>query len=173
MLSKTLGLENNTVQLVAYQLDWERAFLEEQARLRETLGGAVLDVQHIGSTAVPGLLAKPVLDIGVAVWDFDEAFTLIEPLEMLGYRYRGEYGIARGHYFVKGLPRTHHLHMLEERSLEWRNHLLFRDYLRTYTETAATYQALKMQLAERFPGDRDAYTEGKHAFIQDILNRAE
>lgn len=172
MLSKTLGLENDTVRLAAYQPDWEKAFLEEQARLHETLGSAVLDIQHIGSTAVPGLSAKPTLDIGVAVRDFDEAFATVRPLEALGYRYRGEYGIARRHYFVKGTPGTHHLHMLEERSLEWRNHLCFRDHLRAHPEAAAAYQTLKTQLARAFPKDREAYTEGKHDFIRAILNRA-
>jgi GrpB-like predicted nucleotidyltransferase (UPF0157 family) len=173
VLSRTLGLENDTVRLVDYQPNWEKTFLEEQAQLYETLGSAVLDVQHIGSTAVPELSAKPILDIGVAVKDFDEAFAAVRLLERLGYTYRGEYGIARRHYFVKGSPRTHHLHMLEGTSLEWRNHLHLRDYLRTHPEAVAVYQALKTQLAERFPNDRNAYTEGKHAFIQGILNRAE
>lgn len=173
MLSESLGLENATVRLTPYQPDWERAFLEERARLYETLGDAVLDVQHIGSTAVPGLSAKPVLDIGVAVRDFDEAFALVHPLEALGYTYRGEYGVARRHYFVKGTPTTHHLHGLEHASLEWRNHLRFRDHLRAYPEAAAAYEALKLQLAGRFPEDREAYTNGKHTFVRAILNRAD
>ena len=126
MLRKRLGLENDTVQLTEYQPDWEVAFSEEQVRLYETLGGAILNVQHIGSTAVPGLSAKPILDISVAVGDFDEAFTIVEPLAALCYTYRGEHGISWRHYFVKGSsvrgsPRTHHLHVFEENSLEWRN----------------------------------------------------
>lgn len=172
MLSKGLGLENDTVRLTPYQPDWERAFLGERAWLHETLGNALLEVQHIGSTAVPGLSAKPILDIGVAVQDFNEAFAIVGPLEALGYTYRGEYGIARRHYFVKGKPKTHHLHVLEHSSLEWRNHLRFRDYLRRHPNTAAEYAALKQRLAERFPRDREAYTDGKHAFIRAILNRA-
>lgn len=175
MLCKRLGLENNTVRLTDYQPDWEKAFSEEQVRLRETLGDAPLDIQHIGSTAVPGLCAKPILNIGVAVRDFDEAFATIRPLECLGYIFRGEKGILLRHYFVKGPPerRTHHLHMLEESSLEWRNHLRFRDHLRAHPEALTQYQALKTRLAEQFPKDRNAYTEGKHAFIRAILNRAE
>lgn len=178
MLCERLGLENDTVRLVTSQPDWAKAFLREQARLYETLGRAVLDVQHIGSTAVPGLSAKPILDIGVAVRDFDEAFATVRPLAALGYRYRGEYGISRRHYFVKGSsvrgsPRTHHLYMLEERSLEWRKHLRFRNYLRAHPEEAAAYEALKLKLAAQFPKDREAYTGGKHDFIRATLNRAE
>lgn len=172
MLSKGLGLENDTVRLTPYQPDWERAFLGERARLYQTLGNALLEVQHIGSIAVPGLSAKPVLDIGVAVRDFDEAFALVGPLEALGYAYRGEYGISRRHYFVKGAPRTHHLHVLEHASPEWRNHLRFRDHLRHHPNAATAYAALKQRLTERFPRDRNAYTDGKHTFIQAILNRA-
>jgi GrpB-like predicted nucleotidyltransferase (UPF0157 family) len=172
VLSESLGLENATVRLTPYQPDWERAFLEQLARLYETLGNAVLDVQHIGSTAVPGLSAKPVLDIGVAGRDFDEAFALVHPLEALGYTYRGEYGVARRHYFRQGTPTTHHLHVLEHASLEWRNHLRFRDIC-AYPEAAAAYEALKLQLAGRFPEDREAYTAANTTFIRAILNRAD
>lgn len=173
MVSKGLGLENDTVRLLPYRAEWKDAFAAEQARLWEVLGDAALDVQHVGSTAVPGLSAKAVLDIGVAVRNFDEAFAIVEPLEALGYTYRGEYGISRRHYFVKGSPRTHHLHALEHSSLEWGNHLRFRDHLRAHSEAAAAYETLKLELARRFPRDREAYTGGKHTFIRAILNRAE
>ncbi len=173
MICKRLGLENDRVQLTPYQPDWEVAFSEEQAQLREVLGDTALGVEHIGSTAVPGLWAKPILDIGVAVRDLDEAFAIVEPLEALGYTYRGEYGISRRHYFVKGSLRTHHLHILEESSLEWRNLLRFRDHLRMHPEAAAAYQALKLKLAAQFPKDREANTGGKHDFIRATLNRAE
>jgi len=173
--SKTLGLENDTVKLVTHQTAWHEQFLEEQKRLREALGDAVLDIQHIGSTAIPGISAKPLLDLGIAVQNFEEAFVCVQPLEKLGYIYRGENGIPRRHYFVKGSSekRMHHLHVLEQSSPEWRKHLLFRDYLCAHPEALTQYQALKTRLAEQFPKDREAYTEGKHAFIQDILNRAE
>lgn len=169
-----LGLENDKVNLMVYQTVWHELFLEEQTRLRKALGEAALDVQHIGSTAVPGLSAKPILDIGVAVRDFDEAFGLVKPLEALGYEYRGEKGVARRHLFVKGPPdrRTHHLHGIEHETDEWHNLLFFRDYLRVHPEAVARYQTLKSQLAKQFSKDREAYTGGKHAFIRDILSRA-
>ena len=169
-----LGLEHDKVKLSPYQDTWAKLFKEEKWRLEEAIGEGILDVQHIGSTAVPGLTAKPILDIGVAVKNFEEAFALISPIEALGYTYRGENGIARRHYFVKGPAdkRTHHIHMFEESNEEWTTHLLFRDYLRTHPETVAAYQTLKEDLAKRYPKDRNAYTDGKHEFIQRVLQEA-
>ncbi len=132
----------------------------------------VLDVQHIGSTSIPGMPAKPILDIGVAVANFEEAVRCIPLMEQLGYSYKGENGIPRRHYFVKGEPRTHHLHMLEAASEEWKNHLLFRDYLRGNAEAARAYANLKRQLAASFAADREAYQTGKERFINAVLRQA-
>ena len=169
-----LGLERNKVVLSPYQMIWPKLFEEEKRRLEAVIGEGILDIQHIGSTAVPGLSAKPILDIGVAVKSFGEAFALVSPIEELGYIYRGENGIPRRHYFVKGPPdkRTCHLHMFEEVDEEWATHLLFRDYLRTHPEVAAAYQQLKEDLAAKYPNDREAYTDGKHSFIQEVLGEA-
>ncbi len=169
-----LGLEHDKVKLSPYQEEWAKLFEEEKKRLEEVIGENVLDIQHIGSTAVPSLKAKPILDIGVAVENFEKAFALVAPTESLGYTYRGENGIPRRHYFVKGPPdkRTHHIHMFEEVNEAWAKHLLFRDYLRTHPETAAAYGTLKEDLAKRYPRDREAYTDDKHEFIQEVLNEA-
>ena len=166
-----LGLGNDKVSLSPYQNAWSKLFKEEKKRLEEVIGNDVLDIQHIGSTAVPGLSAKPILDIGVAVKSFEAAFALVSSIEELGYTYRGENGIPRRHYFVKGSPdkRTHHLHMFEKTNEEWTTHLLFRDYLRAHPEVAAAYQQLKEDLAAKHPNDRKAYTDGKHEFIQAVL----
>ena len=168
-----LGLERDKVKLSPYQNAWVN-FVEEKQRLEEVTGYGILDIQHIGSTAVPGLKAKPILDIGIAVANFEEAFALVPLIEGLGYTYRGENGIPRRHYFVKGPPnkRTHHIHMFEEANEEWAKHLLFRDYLRMHPETVTAYQALKEDLAKRYPRDREAYTNGKHEFIQKVLEEA-
>jgi GrpB-like predicted nucleotidyltransferase (UPF0157 family)/predicted phosphodiesterase len=168
-----IGLERDVVRLVPYAAEWPVLYEQERARLQAAIGGQVLDIQHVGSTAVPGLAAKPILDIAVAVADFDEARRCIAPLEGLGYTYRGENGIPRRHYFVKGEPRTHHLHMLERDSDEWRRHLFFRDHLRAHDEVARAYARLKQSLAERYPHDRGAYTEAKGAFIARVLGNAE
>ena len=172
-MQEPLGLERHTVRLKPYDEQWAELFETERLRLKTVLGD--LNIQHVGSTAVSGLQAKPILDIGVRVENFDAAFVSVEPLERLGYTFRGEQGILRRHYFVKGPEdnRTHHLHMLERTNPEWRKLLFFRDYLRGHLEPTAEYQRLKLRLAKQFPNDREAYTDGKHMFVQDILSRAE
>ncbi len=167
-----LGLPSSQLRLTLYNPNWSLLFLAEKERLFASLGNDVLDVQHIGSTAIPGMPAKPILDIGVAVANFEEASRCIPLLEQLGYRYKGENGIPRRHYFVKGEPRTHHLHMLEIESAEWKSHLRFRDYLRRNPASAQAYASLKQNLATQFATDREAYQNGKEDFIQAVLQQA-
>ena len=169
-----LGLERATVTLRPYDGRWAELFELERGRLQGVLGNDVLAIEHIGSTSVPGLIAKPILDIGVAVADFEAAFALVPRLEELGYTFRGEQGIPRRHYFVRGSDqnRTHHLHLLEQSNPEWRDLLGFRDRLRAQPETVRAYEALKKQLAEQHPNDRVAYTDGKYEFIRAVLGRA-
>ena len=167
-----IGLERGIVRLAPYTTDWQRLFEQEKARIQTAIGHWTLDIQHVGSTSIPGIVAKPILDIGVAVEDFEEANVCIEPLEQLGYEYHGENGIPRRHFFVMGDPRTHHLHVNEIHSRDWENQVFFRDYLILHSESAEEYTALKLSLAERFPTDRDAYLEGKASFIERVLRLA-
>ena len=164
-----IGLERGVVKLVSYTPEWKRLFEEEKARLQKAVGEHVLDIQPLGSTAIPGMIAKPIIDIGIAVEDFEEAAVCIKPIERLGYVYRGEHGIPRRHYFVKEDPRTHHIHMVEINSREWHKMVLFRDYLIRHPESAQEYAALKAGLAEQFKIDREAYTDGKAPFIERVL----
>ena len=170
-----LGLERDKVVLTPYQDAWAHLFNEEKRRLEEGIGRRVLEVQHVGSTSILGMKAKPVLDLAVAVENFEEASALVPFVEKLGYTHRGEHGVPRRHYFVKDPPenRTHHLHMLEVRSENWRVLLQFRDHLKAHPETVAAYQTLKENLAKRYPGDRNAYTDGKYTFIQEVLRKAQ
>ena len=171
--SAGIGLERGAVRLEPHHAAWAERYQEERARLAAALGPRVLDIQHVGSTAIPGLLAKPILDLAIAVTSFEAAAACIAPLEALGYLYRGENGIPRRHYFVLRAPDGEttlvHVHMLEIGSAEWEKHLLFRDYLRAHPEDARAYTALKQGLVEQFRDDRLAYTEGKAAFIARIL----
>jgi GrpB-like predicted nucleotidyltransferase (UPF0157 family) len=168
-----IGLERGVVRLAPYTTDWERLFEEERTRLQSAIGEHVLDIQHVGSTSIPGMTAKPIIDIAIAVESFEAASACIEPMKQIGYEYAGENGIPRRHYFVKRDPSTtHHVHMLEQQSQEWENHLLFRDHLRSHPEAAEAYAALKTQLADELPRDRDAYTNGKAPFIKRILRLA-
>jgi GrpB-like predicted nucleotidyltransferase (UPF0157 family) len=168
-----LGLEKGFVKLLAHDEQWHQLFAEEKARLQNAIGEFVVAVEHVGSTAVCGIAAKPILDIAVAINDKANGEKCIAPLENLGYVYRGENGIAGRFYFVKGAPaRTHHLHMLLAGSEEFRNHLFFRDYLRANPESAAKYDKLKRNLAEKYGNDRDAYLDGKAAFVASILQKS-
>jgi len=164
-----LGLPSGTVRVCPYTPEWRQAFLEEQARLHACLGVYVLDIQHVGSTSIPGMIAKPILDIAIAVANFEEAARCIQPIEQLGYRFRGENGIPRRHYFTKGEPRTHHVHMVEIQSENWAITIAFRDQLRQNSDLADKYAALKLRLAEQFPSDRLAYQDGKVEFIQQVV----
>jgi GrpB-like predicted nucleotidyltransferase (UPF0157 family) len=159
------------VAVVPHSLQWKDLFQEEQERLRTAIGDRVVPIEHIGSTSVPGLDAKPVIDIAVAVRVIEDAADAIPLLESLGYLYRGELGLPGRHYFRRGDPTTHHLHIIEAHSHYWNQYIGFRDYLRLHPETAREYAVLKHQLAARYPNDREAYTTGKSAFITDVLSR--
>jgi GrpB-like predicted nucleotidyltransferase (UPF0157 family) len=166
-LTNILGLADGKVHLTPRSPEWSRLFSVERSRIESALKKNILDVQHIGSTAVPNLAAKPVLDIGIAVYNFEEAAICIPPLEGLGYSYRGEYGIPRRHYFVKGTPRTHQIHIFEITSDDWNRHIAFRDYLISNAEARAKYELLKYELASRCQ-TRAEYQDGKKALIQEL-----
>ena len=167
-----IGLESGVVRLVSYTPEWRRFFEEEEVRLREAVGRYLLDIQHVGSTAIPGMTAKPIVDIGIAVRDFDEARVCVAPMVGIGYEYKGENGIPRRHYFAKGNPRTLHVHLNEIESRDWKSLVLFRDYLIRNPAAARDYANLKKELAARYEKDREAYLEGKAEFIEGVLEKA-
>jgi GrpB-like predicted nucleotidyltransferase (UPF0157 family) len=171
-VSLPIGLAPGIVEIHPYSVEWPRLFAEERAAIARAVGAAVLAIEHIGSTSVPALPSKPIIDIAVAVTSFEAALDLVDAFAALGYEHRGEFGIPRRRYFTKGTPRTHHVHMLEIDSDEWREHLRFRDHLRANPEDARQYAELKRGLASRFRDDRHAYTEAKGLFIRSILRRA-
>lgn len=167
-----IGLKKGSVELAPHKELWHQLFAEEEARLRDAIGEHVVAIEHVGSTAICGLSAKPIIDIAAAVREAANAERCVRLLENIDYQYRGENGIAGRYYFVKGEPRTHHLHMVEVGSDFWKNHLLFRDYVRKHPEVAEEYELLKRDLARKYERDREAYTEGKSSFIEEVLKRA-
>jgi GrpB-like predicted nucleotidyltransferase (UPF0157 family) len=170
-----LGLASGVVHLVPHQQDWSAMYEAEKKRLLTAVKRYILDIQHVGSTAIPGIPAKPIIDIGIAVQNFEQAAVCIEPIVALGYVYVGENGIPRRHYFRKtdeNGRRTHHLHLNEITGLDWANQIDFRDYLRQHPETAAQYARLKTGLAQQYPTDRLAYLDGKAPFIETTLHLA-
>ncbi len=129
-----IGLKSGTVELAPHAEEWHQLFAQEEARLRDAVGEHVTAIEHVGSTSICGISAKPIIDIAVGVRELADAEKCVRPLEEMGYEYRGENGIPGRYYFIKGEPRTHHLHMVELDSELWKNHLLFRDYLRRCPE---------------------------------------
>ena len=165
----SIGLADDAVRVDEYTPEWNGLYREEAERLRAAIGCYVLDIQHIGSTSIPGLAGKPIIDIGIAVENFEDSAVCIEPLVRLGYEYKGEAGIPRRHYFVRGQPTAYHLHVDEIDSDDWRRIIRFRDYLRAHPDTANAYAELKRRLAEQYPNDRPAYLAGKTDFIRQVL----
>jgi GrpB-like predicted nucleotidyltransferase (UPF0157 family) len=167
-----LGLVRGVVALSPHNEEWHRLFKEERSHILNSVGEHLLAVEHVGSTAICGISAKPIIDIAAAIARFEDGAKCVERLERLGYEYKGENGVPGRHYFSKGSPRTHHLHMVTMESVFWREHLIFRDHLKENPSVARAYDRLKQDLAARFPADRDAYTNGKEAFIRDLLQKA-
>lgn len=160
--------------LVPHRYEWREIFEEEAARLRSVLGEKVLRVEHVGSTAVDGMEAKPLIDMVVAVGSLDEARGLVPVLKGLGYEYRGDGGVEGRIFFARGprTRRTHHLSLTEPTSDHWQKSLLFRDYLRAHPRAAEEYRELKRELARKYPEDRESYTAGKDRFIEHAIESA-
>jgi GrpB-like predicted nucleotidyltransferase (UPF0157 family) len=166
---------SEVIEIVDYNPGWPRMFEEERASLLPLIGQYVEDIQHTGSTSVPGLAAKPVIDILIAVRGLALVEKCVGPIEGLGYGYLGENGLPGRHFFRKpggrGWHRTHHIHMVLKGSSEWENQTRFRDYLRAHPETRQQYQDLKQELAARFGDDRRGYTDAKQDFVIAVLKQ--
>lgn len=165
------------VVIVDYDPRWALLFETEAVRIRKVLDkNLVTRIEHFGSTAVPGLAAKPIVDLLVGVRSLEEAKQVaVIQLETLGYAYWFDNPNPDRMFFVKGLPpnspRTHHIHMIEPDNLLWER-LLFRDYLQQHSDEAARYAELKCYLAERYATDREAYTSGKAQYIESVMQKA-
>lgn len=161
------------IRLVPYDPAWPRQFAEERAALAEAIGvWASGGIHHVGSTAVPGLAAKPVIDILVGVESLEASRACFERLARLEYLY-APYRAEEMHWFCKPHPsrRTHHLHLVPTAAQRFRDELAFRDRLRSSLQTAGEYAILKHGLAQRFAEDREAYTDAKGDFIARVLGR--
>lgn len=166
------------VELSDYDPRWPAEFAEEEVRIRAVLPRQlVLGIEHFGSTAIPGLSAKPIIDILVAVSSLAEAREqAINPLEAIGYAYWRDNPKVDALFLVKGLPpsakrRTHHIHMTEKTGELWQR-LLFRDYLRVHPAEAQAYERLKRTLAATYREGREAYTAGKADYIREVMVKA-
>jgi GrpB-like predicted nucleotidyltransferase (UPF0157 family) len=169
-----LGLESGRVRVVPYSDAWPALYAAEIARVSPFLAavGVGLVFEHSGSTAVPGLAAKPIIDILAGLTAEDERGAAIAALQAAGYVHRGEQEIPGRDFFRRGDPRQYHAHLTTVGSAFWHDHRAFRDWLRMHPDAAAEYVALKRALAARFPSDREAYINGKAAFVEAVLREA-
>jgi GrpB-like predicted nucleotidyltransferase (UPF0157 family) len=163
------------VEVVPHDPRWREAFEAEAKQVAAALGENVVAIHHIGSTAIPDIYAKPVVDFLVEVRDITEVDGRSPSMESLGYEVMGEYGIHGRRYFRKdnreGI-RTHHIHAFEAGSAEVERHLSFRDYMLAHPADAQRYSELKRRLAEEHPQNFDGYMDGKDGFIKEIDRRA-
>ncbi len=157
------------IEVVPYDINWPTMFKHESHLIQHALGNNCLTVHHIGSTSVPGLSAKPVIDILPVVRNILEVDKATKAMELLGYEVKGEYGIAFRRYFHKNKNvRTHHVHVYEEGDPEIDRYLKFRDWMRSNKDDAKRYANLKEELAAKFPQDILKYCNGKDAFVASI-----
>ena len=169
-----LGLPKGIVRLETYDPEWVLAYEREKFILQDCVGNYIIDIQHVGSTSIQGLASKPIIDIAVGVTSLEEGHKCIEPLEQIGYEYKGEAGISGRLFSTKGygVNTTHHIHIEEVGSINWWNQILLRDYLRLHNDARDEYAELKKNLAKKYANDRETYTERKADFILDIIARA-
>ena len=166
------------IEIVPYNPNWPMVAAEEISLIEKVLPyNWVIDIQHIGSTAVPELAAKSIIDIYIGVTSIQEAQQAIKPIKELGYQFWADNPNKEKMFFVKGMPafgtgRTHHIHIVEHDSNYWRARILFRNYLRSHVEEVQEYEQLKRKLMQEHSLDREAYTDAKAEFITAVLMRA-
>jgi GrpB-like predicted nucleotidyltransferase (UPF0157 family) len=161
-------MPKSPIVLVAHDPDWARVFQDARAAIMEACSGHVLEVHHVGSTAIPGIAAKPVIDILGLLRRHEDGFACAPAMAALGYEFRGEAGVSGRHYFSKREPGRHHIHLYQSDHPEVGRHIRFRDYLREHPREAAAYQALKRKLAARFGSDTRSYCDAKSEFCARI-----
>lgn len=175
-MDQPIGLLRGKVRLLPHQAEWKKSAEEFIAKLKNLLGDTAIDVQHVGSTAIASVHAKPIIDIALAVNDLKEIIPYIDSLEENGVFCRGE-DVSGQMLFVMGDIekdiRTHHIHVVEYASRNWKNYLNFRDFLNAFPEKAQEYDRCKQELARQFPNDRRSYTLGKEKAVQELLKEAQ
>ena len=169
--SEDFGVSDGSVRLVEHSAEWSRQFVQLHRELVELLGDLADGVEHVGSTAVPGLVAKPMVDVAVGLHDLDDVAAAGDRLTGAGFDFRGDFGEDGGVIYAQGPAdgRTAMLHLVEFGGFQWKRYLRFRDALRADPEMRRRYDELKRELAARHPDDRLAYLAGKARLIRGIV----
>ena len=168
-----LGLRRGMVAVEPHDPQWEVIAEQTIEQLKSLLQGVAVDIQHIGSTAIRSIAAKPIIDIVVGVLEFDQILRMNPELEKHGFIFRGQ-DLPNQYLYVCGDAdsRTHHIHVVLQNSIYWNNYVNMRDYLNCHEEDARAYSELKERLAGEYPEDRNTYTEKKSVLIDEILQKA-
>ena len=159
------------VVVLPYDGQWKQDFLMIKDELTSALGQLAIGIEHVGSTSVEGLSAKPIIDIDVVIKDYTVLEEVVSALGAIGYRHQGDLGIAGREAFKydgKEHLRKHHLYVCSEDSPELKRHIAFRNYLRTHSEAVREYSLIKEEGAKRYPNDIERYIEHKSPFIEKI-----
>ncbi len=156
------------ILLEPHNPSWAAAFEAERLAMESVDEGWFKAIHHVGSTSIPGIVTKPIIDILVGLYRDADGPACAGAMKNLGYDYRGDGGISGRHYYRKGSPHTHHVHMWVESNPEYQRHLRFCDYLRRHPDEARAYEALKKELAVRFRSDTMSYSLAKNEFCQRV-----
>ena len=171
-----IGLKRGSVELISHQEEWNKNAENAILELKQLLGDAAVDIQHVGSTAIDSIYAKPIIDIVIGVRDLNDIVFYVKLLKQHNFVFRGE-DVEGQLLFVMGdfekNTRTHHIHVVKWNGAEWNNYLNFRDYLNCHPDKAMLYDACKKKLALQFPDDRRSYTAGKQELIECLLKEAQ
>lgn len=170
-----IGLKKDTVVLEPHQEAWEIEGANVCAKIKAILGDDVVDVQHVGSTSIRWICAKPIIDVAVAVRSFEDIMKHNEELSVNGIVYRKQDIPGQHLYRCGDLDHdivTHFIHVVISDSDAWHNYINFRDYLNSNPEDAKTYERLKEELCSKYPGDRDSYVDGKKELVTELLAKA-
>ena len=169
-----MALQRGIVELEDFNENWFEEYEKERVFLEEKLKGIALEIQHVGSTSIKGLMAKPVIDILVAIPNLDNIVEVDNILSDYGYSNRGHQGVEDRYFFAKGPEdaRTHYIHFVEKNNNTYYNLVYFKRYLIDHPEYIKKYCDLKNELAEKYPSERSKYTAGKSEFITEVIKLA-
>ena len=170
----SLGLFRGTVNVEKYDPEWEVMAFQTIQKLKTILGETILGIEHVGSTSIKDIVAKPIIDIVIGVKDFDHILNLNNELERNGFIFRGQDHSDQYLYICgEGDFLTHHIHVVIFDTEVWHNYINFRDYLNTHKDDALAYSKLKEKLANEYKNDRKTYTLLKSDFVNKIINKAQ
>ena len=168
-----LGLKRGTVKLTANHRQWGKLYKTEKKKILLELKDLDVVIEHVGSTAVAGIMAKPIIDMMLGINNIKQNKLIYKKLVEIDYEDRGAQEVRGRRLFVKGPEekRTHYLHITKTDSKFWKEHIIFRDYLKKDKKVRDEYNKLKIELAKKYSDNRKLYTEGKSNFIEKIIKR--